>query len=104
MMKNNKVLPIIKNEVERSIKNKVFVILNVLLLLVTVVGLNFNNIRAIFKNKNINLSDSIIVYVKDEDNIAYEQIKAAFSKYDNVEIRNNKDFEKYNTQDVDAEK
>ena len=49
MMKNNKVLPIIKNEVERSIKNKAFVILNVLLLLVTVVGLNFNNIRAIFK-------------------------------------------------------
>ena len=103
MMKNNKVLPIIKNEVERSIKNKAFVILNVLLLLVTVVGLNFNNIRAIFKNKNINLSDSIIVYVKDEDNIAYEQIKAAFSKYDNVEIRNNKDFEKYNTQEVNAE-
>ena len=103
MMKNNKVLPIIKNEVERSIKNKAFVILNVLLLLVTVVGLNFNNIRAIFKNKNINLSDSIIVYVKDEDNIAYGQIKAAFSKYDNVEIRNNKDFEKYNTQEVNAE-
>ena len=103
MMKNNKVLPIIKNEVERSIKNKAFVILNVLLLLVTVVGLNFNNIRAIFKNKNINLSNNIIVYVKDEDNLAYEQIKAAFSKYDNVEIRNNKDFEKYNTEDVNAE-
>ena len=103
MMKNNKVLPIIKNEVERSIKNKAFVILNVLLLLVTVVGLNFNNIRAIFKNKNINLSNNIIVYVKDEDNLAYEQIKAAFSKFDNVEIRNNKDFEKYNTEDVNAE-
>ncbi len=103
MMKNNKVLPIIKNEVERSIKNKAFVILNVLLLLVTVVGLNFNNIRAIFKNKNINLSNTIVIYVKDEDNLAYEQIKAAFSKFDNVEIRNNKDFEKYNTEDVNAE-
>ena len=46
-MKNNKIGSIIKNEVERSIKNKWFVILNFLLLIVTIVGMNFNNFRAL---------------------------------------------------------
>lgn len=87
MMKNNKVLPIIKNEVERSIKNKSFVILNILLLLVTIIGLNFNNIKAIFKNKNIDFSTETSLYVIDKDNIAFSQLEKAFASYDNVEVK-----------------
>ena len=48
-MKNSKVIPIIKNDLEKSIKNKWFVILNLLMLIITVGGLNFKNIKGLLK-------------------------------------------------------
>ena len=100
MMKNNKVLPIIKNEVERSIKNKSFVILNVLLLLVTVVGLNFNNIKAIFKNKNIDFSTNMVLYVEDKDNIAIDELKKAFDSFENVIVKDESEFVDEQSQEI----
>ena len=100
MMKNNKVLPIIKNEVERSIKNKSFVILNVLLLLVTVVGLNFNNIKAIFKNKNIDFSTNMVLYVEDKDNIAIDELKKAFESFENVIVKDESEFVDEQSQEI----
>ena len=100
MMKNNKVLPIIKNEVERSIKNKSFVVLNVLLLLVTVVGLNFNNIKAIFKNKNIDFSTNMVLYVEDKDNIAIDELKKAFESFENVIVKDESEFVDEQSQEI----
>lgn len=99
-MKKNKVLPIIKNEVERSIKNKSFVILNILLLLVTVVGLNFNNIKAILKNKNIDFSTNITLYVQDEENIAIEELKKAFESFENVTVKDESEFLDEQSQEI----
>ena len=99
-MKKNKVLPIIKNEVERSIKNKSFVILNILLLLVTVAGLNFNNIKAIFKNKNIDFSTNMILYVEDKDNIAMEELKKAFESFENVSVKDENEFVDEQSQEI----
>lgn len=65
-MKNSKIGSIVKNEVERSIKNKWFVILNFLLLIVTIVGLNFNNFKALLKEKNVSFSNSMELYVEDQ--------------------------------------
>lgn len=83
-MKNRKIGAIIKNEVERSIKNKWFVILNLLLLIVTVIGLNFNNIKALFNKNNVSTSDTMQLYIEDKDNLAYNKIIEAFK--DNSEI------------------
>ena len=99
-MKKNKVLPIIKNEVERSIKNKSFVILNILLLLVTVAGLNFNNIKAIFKNNNIDFSTNMILYVEDKDNIAMEELKKAFESFENVSVKDENEFVDEQSQEI----
>ena len=56
-MKNRKISAIIKNEIEKSIKNKWFVILNLLLLIVTVIGLNFNNFKALLKQNEVDFSN-----------------------------------------------
>ena len=58
-MKNSKIGAIIKNEIEKSIKNKWFVILNLLLLIVTVVGLNFNNFKALLKQNEVSFSNQM---------------------------------------------
>ena len=73
-MKSNKIVPIIKNDLERGIKNKWFVILNILMLLITVGGLNFNNIKNILKENNVDLSTKTIIYVEDNENLAYDKL------------------------------
>lgn len=85
-MKNNKIGSIIKNEVERSIKNKWFVILNFLLLIVTIVGMNFNNFRALLKKNNVSISHVMQIYVEDKDNLAYDKIIEAFKENTDVII------------------
>lgn len=83
-MKNNKIGAIIKNEIERSIKNKWFVILNILLLIVTVVGINFNNFKLLLKKNNVSTSEKMQIYVEDKDNIAFEKLVEAFK--DNTDV------------------
>ena len=85
-MKNNKIGSIIKNEVERSIKNKWFVILNFLLLIITIVGMNFNNFRALLKKNNVSISHVMQIYVEDKDNLAYDKIIEAFKENTDVII------------------
>ena len=49
----SKIVSIIKYNVEKNIRSKWFVILNVLLLLITLVGINFSTVSDIFKKGNI---------------------------------------------------
>ncbi len=85
-MKNSKVIAIIKNEVERSIKNKWFVILNLLMLASVVVGLNFNNIKALLKSNNVDLSSHMEIKVEDKDNIAFKKLEEIFNINENVTV------------------
>ena len=59
MSKNSreKISNIVKYTVEKNIRNKWFVILNVILFLVTLVSLNFNTIKTFFEDKDIQITD-----------------------------------------------
>lgn len=67
-MMNSKVKSIIKHNVDTSIRNKWFVILNVLMLLVVIVSFNIDNISTLLKNKNIDIGskDKLVISIDDE--------------------------------------
>lgn len=94
-MKNSKVGAIVKNELEKSIKNKWFVILNLLLMIVTIVGLNFGNIKALLKRNNVDLSSKMEIYVEDTENLAYTELAKEFLGQENVTIQKVDSIEKY---------
>ena len=99
-MKNRKIGAIIKNEFERSIKNKWFVILNLLLLIVTIVGINFNNFKALLKKNNVSLDSQIQMYIQDDDNLAYEKIYEEFKEDENFTIEKVENVSEYENADM----
>lgn len=99
-MKNSKIGSIVKNEVERSIKNKWFVILNFLLLIVTIVGLNFNNFKALLKEKNVSFSNSMELYVEDQYNLAYDNLVEAFKYNSEIEVKKKQSIEEYKNEEL----
>ncbi len=99
-MKNSKVGAIIKNEVERSIKNKWFVILNLLMLASVVVGLNFNNIKALLKSNNVDLSSHMEIKVEDKDNIAFKKLEEIFNINENVTITKVDSIDEYKNENL----
>lgn len=99
-MKNSKVEAIVKNELEKSIKNKWFVILNLLLLIVTIVGLNFGNIKALLKRNNVDLSSKMEIYVEDIENVAYTELAKEFLEQENVTIQKVDSIEKYKNESL----
>ena len=99
-MMNKKVGAIIKNEVERSIKNKWFVILNVVMLLLIVVTFNFNNIKALLKKNNIDFSSEISIYVEDNKNLAFSTLEETFEKYQNVGIEKKDSIEEFENANI----
>lgn len=99
-MKNSKVEAIVKNELEKSIKNKWFVILNLLLLIVTIVGLNFGNIKALLKRNNVDLSSKMEIYVEDIENVAYTELAKEFLGQENVTIQKVDSIEKYKNESL----
>ncbi len=106
-MKNSKIIPIIKNDVERSIKNKWFVILNIFMLLVMIGGLNFNNIKNILKENNVNVevgSDSkqLNVYVEDKDNLAYKKLEENLKQYENITVEKKDSIQEYENENIDS--
>lgn len=102
-MKNSKIVAIIKNDIERSIKNKWFVILNLLLLIITVVLLNFNSIKSLFLKEDETLIDnSTTIYVRDLENIAYDKIAKSFENDINVDVEKTENIEQYNNDNLDT--
>ncbi len=99
-MKNRKIGAIIKNEFERSIKNKWFVILNLLLLIVTIVGINFNNFKTLLKKNNVSLDSQIQMYIQDDDNLAYEKIYEEFKEDENFTIEKVENVSEYENADI----
>ena len=57
---NRKILNIIKFTFEKDIRNKWFIVLNIVLFLLTVIVLNYNTVSTILKENNINLSKNEI--------------------------------------------
>ncbi len=59
-MKKSKISSVVKYTVEKNIKNKWFIILNIVFLILSVVALNFNTVKNILKSNNIELDKSKI--------------------------------------------
>ena len=78
---NRKILNIIKFTFEKDIRNKWFIVLNIVLFLLTVIVLNYNTVSTILKENNINLSkNEINIEVKDYKNLYYENFKRIYRK------------------------
>ena len=74
-MKNNKVKNLIKYTVEKNIKNKWFIVLNIVFLIVSIVTLNFNTVKNIFKSSNISGEQSKFkIELVDESGVVYKNL------------------------------
>ncbi len=100
-MKNKKIGAIIKNDIERSIKNKWFVILNLILMIFIVVGFNFNNIKTILKQNNVTIDNSITIYIEDPDNVISEQNIKMLNLDENLTAEKKDSVEEYENSAID---
>ena len=83
---NRKILNIIKFTFEKDIRNKWFIVLNIVLFLLTVIVLNYNTVSTILKENNINLSkNEINIEVKDDKNLYYENLQKNLENYNGNE-------------------
>ena len=99
-MKNRKISAIIKNEIEKSIKNKWFVILNLLLLIVTVIGLNFNNFKALLKQNEVDFSNQMLIYIEDNDDLVYEELRDTFKDNEEVKVEKKDSVDEYKNDEL----
>ena len=74
-MKNRKLIELIKYEVEKSVKTKWFIILNIVLLLGCII---LNNMSEITKFTDM-FSDEIYIDIVDNENLIYDDLVSAFS-------------------------
>ena len=74
-MKNSKIGSVVKYTLEKNIKNKWFIGLNILFLVITVVALNFNTVKQILKSNNIELdSTKVTIELVDNLNLLYDNL------------------------------
>lgn len=80
MSSSRKIASIVKYTVEKNIRNKWFIILNALLLVVTIVGLNFSSIEQIMKDNNISFNkDKVSLEVIDVNDLVYSTLVEKFN-------------------------
>ena len=86
-MNKQKIKRMIKFNVNKSIQNKWFTILNVVLMLIMIVTLNITNITDFLENNNINLFNTETkIEVVDNENLGFEKIKEGFSEDEVVDV------------------
>ena len=104
-MNIRKVKEIIKFDVEKSIQNKWFVILNIFAFIGILIATNWTNISKYMDEHNINLgsSEKFTVQVVDNDNIVFSDIEKLFEKEENI-IVEKVDENKYSRENVPNEK
>ena len=74
-MKNSKIGSVVKYTLEKNIKNRWFIGLNILFLVITVVALNFNIVKQILKSNNIELdSTKVTIELVDNLNLLYDNL------------------------------
>ena len=88
-MNIRKVKEIIKFDVEKSIQNKWFVILNVLAFISILVATNWSNISSYMDDHNIGIlpSEKFELQVLDNENLVFEDIKETFKEDKNISIK-----------------
>lgn len=95
-MKMNKVGNVVKFTLEKNIRNKWFIFLNALLLVLMVVFLNFPYIKNVFETKNIIKGDEeIALKVNDETGVFIQKLNECLTNFDisNVDIKSEEKLE-----------
>lgn len=87
-MNVRKVKEIVKFDLEKSIQNKWFVILNVVMLLGILVATNWTHIKNYMKENNINIipSEEMTIEVIDKENIFYDDFAKMLKDHDNFKL------------------
>ena len=97
----SKIFNVVRYTVEKNIRNKWFIILNILLLLVTIVAFNFNTVKNILKNNNISFGDKTQIIVLDNNNLIYDYLNEKFTLNSDIELiqeTENKEYTKDNVE------
>ena len=87
-MNTRKVKEIIKFDVEKSIQNKWFVILNIVMFIGILLATNWTNISKYLTDHNINIlpKDEIKVQILDEENLFYDNFVQKYGEQENIKI------------------
>ena len=86
-MNFRKVKEIIKFDVEKSIQNKWFVILNIVAFISILVATNWSYISKYMDDHNIGISsDKFTIQVLDNEDLAFEDIKEAYKEEKNIKV------------------
>lgn len=87
-MNFRKVKEIVKFNVEKSIQNKWFVILNVFAFCAILIATNWSNIQRYLEEHNIDIGtqESITIQVVDKENLAIDAIKEEFKESDKITV------------------
>lgn len=87
-MNNQKIKKMIRFNVNKSIQNKWFTLLNIALLLTIILSTNLNNIKTFLENRNISLFETeTIIEVVDNQNIGFDKIKEKFLEEEYIEVK-----------------
>ena len=87
-MNVRKVKEIIKFDVEKSIQNKWFVILNVLTFIIILIATNWSHISQFLDDHDINIvsSEEFTIQVVDNENLVIGDIEEAFKDNENIKV------------------
>lgn len=99
----NKIFSVVKYNLEKNIRNKWFIILNILLFLVTLVGLNFSTVKTILKDKNIQIGEKTEIYVNDSENIIYSLVEERLKDNEDVNLIKETETKEYTKENVTKE-
>ena len=82
----NKIFNIVKFNVNKNIKNKWFVVLNILFFATMLIAINFSTVKEILNENNISFDEKVKITIKDDTNILYETLKEDLIKIENTEV------------------
>lgn len=87
-MNVKKVKEIVKFDIEKSIQNKWFVILNVVMFIGILIATNWSNISKFLEDNNISIltEDEVSIQILDKDNLFYDDFVEKYKEFENFKI------------------
>lgn len=88
-MNIRKVKEIIKFDVEKSIQNKWFVLLNIVMFIGILIATNWSNVSKFLEEHNVTIfeADKVTIEVLDQENLFYDDLVKKFEENKNIEIK-----------------
>lgn len=99
----SKIFNIIKFNVNKNIRNKWFVIINVIFFVVALVVSNFSTVKELLKQNDISFDHKVIVSIKDDTNELYDSLNESLSALENTEVKREYEEKEYTKENVTKE-